>query len=220
MRYIHPVKDAAESFKKAAETIKRGAVLADRNRGDVWWSFDVTTECDIKNKWQELFDLQQKADMEVEEGHILTHASKNELTSDVAGLELAGGIGCTEDGTLTFREIDGLPKLKWSRSSTLYLYGCRTGLPIPKENNATMADAFFMGQDSVKTVIGERGKSYFSYKKEHYVRIDDNKSDTKDIYLLAFDRSENAQGGNINRLIGNITGNFKAISPYIKRRAL
>jgi hypothetical protein len=49
IRYVNPAKDKAESFIKAAETIKKQSYY-DKYRGDVWWSFDVTTECDIKEK--------------------------------------------------------------------------------------------------------------------------------------------------------------------------
>ena len=222
IRYVNSVKDKAQSFIKAAETIKRKAGLRgfDKYKGDVWWSFDVTTECDITERWQELFALLQEYDMEVEEGHILTHASKSGEDGDRSGLEF---VGCTEDGTLTRKEIEKMPKLKWSKASTLYLYGCRTGLPVSKSSVAnnmmdSVADSFFLAQD-VKTVEALRGYGYFSYSPTTYQAIADNVNDTRDIYLLAYKR-----GLNVNKLNSGLAkikmdmGDDSLINPYVRRR--
>lgn len=223
IRYVNPIKDPAQSFIKAAETLKKETHF-DKYRGDVWWSFDVTTECDIKDKWRELFDLQQETGMEIEEGHILTHASKNEMDSGVPGLEFAKRLGCSdEDGTLSADEIKKLQKLKWSVSSKLFLYGCRTGLPVAKNDTQTMADYFFNIQ-SVKTIVAQKGYGYFSYNKDSYVAISSKADDASAIYLWAFNRGLNVSKLNsaVARYIsvGLESGDGKAIPPYIRSRAL
>jgi len=189
IRYVNPEKDAAKSFIKAAETQKRKAWARgfdEYNEGDVWWSFEVTTECDITTAWQKIYDLQQRYDMKIEEGHIFTHASKN---GDLTGLTFAT-IGCTEDGTLSLAEIKNLPKLKWSNNSTLFLYGCRTGLHISEKDNRSIADVFFENQD-INTTKALMGYGYFSYSPTTYQAIADVVGDTKDIYLLAYNRRQN-----------------------------
>jgi len=195
IRYVNAESDKAQSFIKAAETQKRkasGRGFDKYNEGDVWWSFEVTTECDIKTAWQKIYDLQQKYDMEVHEGHLFTHATKDQVSlGGNSGLLFARDIGCTADGMLSFAEIVSMQELKWTKTSMLVLYGCRTGMPAKGESGATIAHAFFNKQKSVRQVIGQTGKSYFSYVTNEYREIIDSKDDTKDIYLWAFYRSEN-----------------------------
>jgi hypothetical protein len=154
--------------------------------------------------------------MEVEEGHILTHAS---IDSDHTGLNMAT-IGCTEDGTLTRNEIEKMPKLKWTkRSSTLYLYGCRTGLPVSGSDANSIADSFFLSQD-VKWIVALRGFGYFSYSPTAYQQIADSIDDTRDIYLLAYMRARNVSKFNAltNRYIDWESGDGSLIEPYTRRR--
>jgi hypothetical protein len=218
IRYVNSVKDKTQSFIKAAETLKRRNISYNMNRyqGDVWWSFDVTTECDIQSKWEELAKLQEESDLEIQEGHLLTHATKG----DKPGLTFAE-IGCNQDGTLTIDEIKKLPLLKWSIHSELYLYGCRTGLKLSNENNKTMADAFFEAQN-IKTVIAQKGYGYFSYRPKYYVAIDDDINDTKDIYLWAFNRGLNVTKINAAAVkyisAGLEQGDGLAIAPYRRSR--
>jgi hypothetical protein len=100
-RYVNSVRDKAQSFIKAAETRKRKTMASsvfDKRKGDVWWSFIITTECEMKTQWQTLFDLQQETEMLVEQGHLFTHASKDTTNPEnKSGLLFAGHTGCSED---------------------------------------------------------------------------------------------------------------------------
>jgi hypothetical protein len=195
IRYVNEEKDEVRSFIKAAETQKRIAERKhryDKYKGDLWWSFPVTTECGITTQWERLAKLQQKADMEIEEGHLFTHATKDGEDGK-PGLTFAKKSGCAQDGTFTPDEIKKLPPLMWSSTSILWLYGCRTGLPLPSEKGETIADAFFSGQKTMKTVIALKGFGYFSYNLESYEAIASDINDTKDIYLWAFRPSHSTQ---------------------------
>jgi hypothetical protein len=221
-RYVHPVKDKAKSFIHAAETTKRKTKSygkADEYRGDVWWSFEVTCEDDIKMKWQELHDLQQEVDMEAEEGHIFTHATKGNKSG--LSFEDDPQYGCGIDSILTSTEIRSLPKLKWSNSSSLWLYSCRSGLALPNEGGKSIADVFFDAQNSVKAVIALRGYGYFSYSSTEYQEIASDEKDMRDVYLLAFRRTQNVSKLNAGLYHLNKnwdTGSLVVIPPYIIRR--
>jgi len=223
IRYVHPTKDAAQSFIKAAETLQRDAQgLVDKYRGDVWWSFDVTCEEDIKIKWKELKELQEEADREIKRGHILTHAS----IDGKAGLdfEVREVFGCSskEDGTLDYTEIRNLPELRWSSSSQLIIHSCRSGLPAPSQSNKTIADAFFEGQSSLKYVEAMKGRSYFSYNPKTYVEIKSNVNDMANIYLLAFNRMRNVSDTNaaLTKYVspGWEKGDLSALPTYTRMR--
>jgi len=230
-RYVNAVSDKPRSFIHAANTIRRKAQsYVDKYRGDVWWAFEITTECEMTSKWQVIYNLQQEADMEVQEGHILTHASKAVWPPGAkSGLEFAPREECNKDATLTMREILALPKLKWSSSSSLHLYGCRTGLPVYGWGDKTMGHAFFEGQDTVKTVTALKGYGYFSYSATTYQVISDDPNDKRDIYLLAYNRRKNVDLTNVGKIwIGmklehdNIeeleSGDGSLIAPLILRR--
>ncbi|MDR2092960.1 MAG: hypothetical protein LBP58_06560 [Azoarcus sp.] len=230
IRYINAIKDPAQSFKKAAETVKRktrGGGSFDKYRSDVWWSFDVTSECDIKARWEELAKLLQEFNMEVQEGHIFTHANKQDPKN--AGLEFAEVVGCDQDATLKLREIEKMPKLKWSNRSILYLYGCRSGIPIDppginpfsEYNSLRIADYFFENQD-MSRIVALQGFGYFSYSPTVYQRIADDVNDTRDIYLAAFRRMRNVSDSNawcVKHIRDDCErGDLTLIEPYTRTR--
>ena len=194
MRYKNDEKDKPQSFIKAAETQKRKAAFRgfDKYRGDIWLTFIVTTENDLKTAWQNIYDLQQKYDIEVHEGAVFTHARAGFHNVDSPGLTFAPD---GEGEKLNFQEIANLPKLKWTKSSTLYLYGCNTGAFGSLVDTTSIADVFFYNQE-VKTVKSQMGFSYFSYSETSYVEIADRIDDDKDIYLLTFIRRRNVMWAN------------------------
>jgi len=219
MRYMNSTKDKPKSFYKVAETQKRKAASRgfDKYRGDIWLTYEVTYERDMKAAWQNVYELQQKYDMEVQDGLLVTHASTAIFISKNAGLEFKEE---GNDKTLTLQEIADLQKLKWTNSSTLQLYGCNTGNDLSYVDTATIADVFFNTQ-KVKTVKAQKGYSYFSYREHTYVQIDSDPYDERDIYLLTFVRAQAVNFGNavlqkINPVLE--TGDLSVLPFYVRNR--
>jgi uncharacterized Zn-binding protein involved in type VI secretion len=186
----YKVRDKA--FSRAARTERINAVKYNRYKkenGDDWLSFEISTEADFKQAWSKIFAMQQELDMEIQEGHIYSHASLSFLgIAKTAGLEFRESPG--EDGTLGFDEIFRLERLKWTKTSELHLYGCRSGRFDFKENRAAV-DAFFERQASVKWVWGQTGYSFFSSNPNTFVPIEEDPNCQADVYLWAFWRKRN-----------------------------
>lgn len=226
-RYVNPIKDSGRSFIRAADTAKRENFMLGKDgfgtnphQRNQWMSFEFTTEYDFKRKWALLYSIQKDLGMLIEQGHIFSHATGE-------GLEYAGGqtdliYGSSgsfamtaerirgEDGTLKCDEIPNLEKLDWSKSSRLWLYGCRTGGEVPgvDYNKEIIADCFFANQPSLKEVRGEKGSSFFSRSNKNHGWI---LPGYNTVYLLSFDRGPNAFAAKTQA-----TG--KRIPPYIRSR--
>lgn len=160
----YQVKDNAFSY--AAKTWER--IVKEQERFDMikdkFMSFEVRTESDFKKAWQCIAVECSTSGSTVWVGNLLTHASKNEESSN--GLEFKP-LG-SEDGTLTKIEIINLPKLPWSKSGYLLLSGCNTGKIgargwCPAQEFARTQNILTLGQD---------GYSYFSNKWANYERAD------------------------------------------------
>jgi hypothetical protein len=126
----------------------------------------------------------------VEEGHILTHASKG---SRQDGLEF-------DPGTFDRIEVRSLPLLKWSSNANLILHGCNTAVDVLR--NWSPAEEFAKRQKV--RVLGQEGFAYFSKANEKYVRIPDMNRHSGNVFLWAYRRMRNDWTGDGIKIQGRI----------------
>jgi hypothetical protein len=172
-----------KAFERAAKTERRLAKKDRFKMKDIWLSYAVKSESEFKEAWRKVYAFQQKYGLEIQEGHIYSHSDLSLIGTGKAGLEFRPGMG--EDGTLTYKEIAALEVLQWSKTSRLFLYGCRSGRIDGKED-ISIADAFFATQDTVKQVSGLRDFGYFSSDFNKFVEISTDFRDSSDVYLWSY----------------------------------
>ena len=121
-----------------------------------------------------LFRIKQECWEKVKEMHIFSHSSKTDGGND--GLEFLSTRNSDnkviEDGTISYSEISGLEKLRWSLNANLVLHGCNTGLR--GQSVQSIADVFAIRQEKCR-VHGQKDGLIFLRKivfmKEHHLRI-------------------------------------------------
>ena len=136
----------------------------------IYGSISVTSGQDFKKVWSTIYSELNKNVAKVKEMHIFSHSSKTDGGND--GLEFLSTRNSDnkviEDGTISYSEISGLEKLRWSLNANLVLHGCNTGLR--GQSVQSIADVFAIRQEKCR-VHGQKGWAYFSKKDSVYERM-------------------------------------------------
>jgi hypothetical protein len=179
--------DTDKAFRRAAETW--WAEVQARNDFDPDTSEvilqEVVTEAELKDSFLRLEYEAKKRQALYVEGRIFSHASVYVFGLSEWRDESKWGLEYKkfndEDGTVTRREIESLPKLPWTPDGLLVLHGCNSGMA--QTDGTTNADNFARGQ-GVRTQ-GQRGWALFSESPTTYRQI--NASSPR-VYLLPFSK--------------------------------
>ena len=205
--YDKAKKGDDKAFQIASNHCLSQLKLANCGDNFVFKEYKVTSGQDFKKVWSTIYSELNKNVAKVKEMHIFSHSSKTDGGND--GLEFLSTRNSDnkviEDGTISYSEISGLEKLRWSLNANLVLHGCNTGLR--GQSVQSIADVFAIRQEKCR-VHGQKGWAYFSKKDSVYERT--SPTDTV-IYLWAYSRGNNSY-------IGNVTGGEKIGALIVEKK--
>jgi len=167
--YSNDETDKDKSFYRAAKTNAKETEDPD-------YFINVTTESDFKEKWERTKRIFEESGDKVSNVEIFTHGGYSHT-----GGELYFVPDSSNNGVLTYIEIEKLPQLPYTDNATINLHSCNSGVG---EDSAAQAFANSQGVPAT----GTAGYAYFSEDLEHYDRINDR---SENVYLEAYDRRLN-----------------------------